>query len=176
MFLFIVFLLSGARNRLQDLPLPKRGSDGVSGGAAEMQVQTGQTGGLRVVRAPSPEGNHGENTRSVAAPTLIRGTLTTLFPFLQFNTNHSLTCCNYLCFSSSLWCRNGDELPSAAHGKAVRQVKKITKIDSTMGTYRIKRLFEHLSNLTCTSGFYFGTRSQLMIDMAGSRQEAIDEI
>lgn len=77
MFLFFVFLLSGARNRVQDLPLPQRRSDAVSGGAAEMQVQTGQTGGLRVIRAPSSEGNHGEITRSVPAPTLVRGTLTT---------------------------------------------------------------------------------------------------
>lgn len=145
MFLFFfLFLLSGARNRLQDLPLPKRRSDAVSGGAAEMQVQTGQTGGLRVVRAPGPEGNHGENTRSVPVPTLVRGTLTTLFPFLQFNTNHSSTCCNYLCFSFCFCCRNSDELPSTAHGKTVRQVKKITKIYSTMKTYRIKRLFKHL--------------------------------
>lgn len=144
MFLCFVFLLSGARNRLQDLPLPKRGSDGVSGGAAEMQVQTCQTGGLRVVRAPSPEGNHGENTRSECVPTLVRGTLTTLFPFLQFNTSHSFICCNYLCFSFFLCSRNCDELPSAAHGKAVRQVKKITKMYSIMGTYRIKWLFKHL--------------------------------
>lgn len=38
--------LLGARNCLPDLPLSKCRSDGVSGGAAEMQIQAGQTGGI----------------------------------------------------------------------------------------------------------------------------------
>lgn len=172
MFLIFVFLLSGARNRLQDLPLPQRGSDGVSGGAAEMQVQTGQTGGLRVVRTPSLEGNHGEDTRSECVPTLIRATLTTLFPFLQFNTKRSFMCCNYLCFSFFLCCRNGDELPSAAHGKAVRQVKKITKIYSAR-FWREPTESKVYSNIF---KIYFGTWYLLMIDTVGSHQEAINEI
>lgn len=57
--------LVGARNRLQDLPLSQCRSDGMSGRAAEMQTQTGQTGGLRVVWPQSSEGNDGQNTRLV---------------------------------------------------------------------------------------------------------------
>lgn len=139
-----------------------------------MQVRTGQTGGLRVVRAPSSEGNHGENTRSVPVSTLVRGTLTTLFPFLQFNTSHSFTCCNYLCFSFFLCCRNGDELPSAAHRKTVRQVKKITKICSTMRTYQ--KVFQASLKSDMHFWFLLGTRYLLMIDAADSHQEAISEI
>lgn len=63
--------LTGARDRLQDLSLPKRRPDGVSGRAAEMQIQTGQTGGLRVVRTQSPEGNDGQNSRSASLPPFI---------------------------------------------------------------------------------------------------------
>lgn len=33
----------------------------MSGRAAEMQIQTGQTGGLRVVRTQSPEGDDGQD-------------------------------------------------------------------------------------------------------------------
>lgn len=55
--------LVGARNRLQDFPLPECRSDGVPGRAAEVQIQTGHSGGLRVVRTPSPEGNHGQDAR-----------------------------------------------------------------------------------------------------------------
>lgn len=57
--------LADERNCLQDLPLSKRRSDGVSGRAAEMQIQTGQTGGLRVLRTQSPKGNDGQKTRLV---------------------------------------------------------------------------------------------------------------
>lgn len=55
--------LTGERNRLQDLPLSKCRPVGLSGRAAEMQIQTGQTGGLRLLRAQSAKGNDGQNTR-----------------------------------------------------------------------------------------------------------------
>lgn len=86
----------GARNRLQDLSLSQRRADGVFGRAAEMQIQTGHTGGLRVLRTQSPKGDNGQNPRLLH----LSGVFLTVGTFSLFSTVNIL--CLWELFSGGL--------------------------------------------------------------------------